>query len=193
MCAEHREQNSSFVLSNTGITSLGESGAGHLLVRPHFEPWHDKTNKMAVPPAKTQISLGIRPVWSEPSLCAQWVAKDPSFLHADSKDSDQTGQMPRLIWVSAGAHSFCWFCHVVAHFMVSSFTTLLLGAGGGILEPRHEKTCLQGFQPGKTRTCLHSYRDQLESWNFGFHKYRYYAIQVANNKGWSASLLFAYG
>ena len=27
-----------------------------------FEPRHDKTNKMAVPPAKTQISLGIRPV-----------------------------------------------------------------------------------------------------------------------------------
>ena len=28
------------------------------------EPWHDKTNKMSVRPAKTQISLGIRPVWS---------------------------------------------------------------------------------------------------------------------------------
>ena len=36
------------------------------------------------------------------SLCAQWVAKDPSFLHADSEDSDQTGWMPRLIWVFAG-------------------------------------------------------------------------------------------
>ena len=53
-------------------------------------------------PAKTQISLGIRPVWSESSLCAQWVAKDLSFLHADSEDSDQTGRMPRLIWVFAG-------------------------------------------------------------------------------------------
>ena len=36
-----------------------------------FEPWHDKTNKMSMRPAKTQISLGIRPVWSESSLCAQ--------------------------------------------------------------------------------------------------------------------------
>ena len=36
------------------------------------------------------------------SLCAQWVAKGPSFLHADSEDSDQTGWMPRLIWVFAG-------------------------------------------------------------------------------------------
>ena len=48
---------------------------------------------MSMRPAKTQISLGIRPVWSESSLCAQWVAKDPSFLHADSEDSDQTGRM----------------------------------------------------------------------------------------------------
>ena len=57
---------------------------------------------MGVRPAKTQISLGIRPVWSESSLCAHWVAKDPSFLYADSEDSDQTGRMPRLIclrWV----------------------------------------------------------------------------------------------
>ena len=67
-----------------------------------FEPPHDKTNKMTLRPAKTQISLGIRPVWSESSLCAQWVAKDPSFLHVDSEDSDQTGPMPRLIWVFAG-------------------------------------------------------------------------------------------
>ena len=66
------------------------------------EPRHDKTNKMSVRPAKTQISLGIHPVRSESSLCAQWVAKDPSFLHADSEDSDQTGQMPRLICVFAG-------------------------------------------------------------------------------------------
>ena len=57
---------------------------------------------MTVRPAKTQIILGIRPVWSESSLCAQWVAKDPSFLHADSEDSDQTGRMPRLIWVFGG-------------------------------------------------------------------------------------------
>ena len=33
------------------------------------EPRHDKTNNVAVRPAKIQISLGIRPVWSESSLC----------------------------------------------------------------------------------------------------------------------------
>ena len=71
-----------------------------------------KTNKVTVRPAKTQISLGIRPVWSESSLCAQWVAKDPSFLHANREDSDQTGQMPRLIRVFTG-HT----CHFVGFVM----------------------------------------------------------------------------
>ena len=65
------------------------------------EPRHDKTNKMSVRPAKTQISLGIRPIWSESSLCAQWVAKDPSFLHADSEDWSD--------WADAQADlSLCW-------------------------------------------------------------------------------------
>ena len=35
-------------------------------------------------------------------MFTQWVAKVPMLLHADSKDSDQTGQMPRLIPVFAG-------------------------------------------------------------------------------------------
>ena len=71
----------------------------HLMSKPI--KWH-------VPPATTQISLGIRPVWSESSLCTQWVAKDPSFLHANREDSDQTGRMPRLIGVIAGLT-----CHFV--------------------------------------------------------------------------------
>ena len=54
-----------------------------------------KPTKWHIRLATTQISLGIHPVWSESSLCAQWVAKDPMFLYADSKDSDQSGQMPR--------------------------------------------------------------------------------------------------
>ena len=67
---------------------------------------------MSVRPAKPHISLSIRPVWSESSLCVQWVAKDPSFLHADSEDPDQTGRMPRLIWVFAGRT-----CHFVGFVM----------------------------------------------------------------------------
>ena len=44
-----------------------------------IEPPHDKTNKVAMRPTKTQI------------------AKDPAFLHADSEYSDQTGRITRLI------------------------------------------------------------------------------------------------
>ena len=67
-----------------------------------FEPPHDKTNKMSVRPAKTQISLGIRPVWSESSLstCRKLGSLATQWLH--SKDADQTGQMSRLIWVFTG-------------------------------------------------------------------------------------------
>ena len=59
----------------------------------------------------------LRSAWAsaqsdQSSLCAQWVAKDPSVLHADSEDSDQTWRMPRLIWVFAG-HT----CHLVVFFM----------------------------------------------------------------------------
>ena len=51
----------------------------------------------------------------ESSLCAQWVVKNPSFLHADSEDSDQTGRMPRLIWVFAGRTAILLFCHEAAY------------------------------------------------------------------------------
>ena len=44
-----------------------------------YELPHDKTNRMTVRPVKT-LSLGTRPVWSESSLCGQWVAKYPIFL-----------------------------------------------------------------------------------------------------------------
>ena len=67
-----------------------------------IEPPHDKINKMTVRPAKTQISLGIRPVWSESSLSAWRKLGSLATYWAHSKDSDQTGQMPRLIWVFAG-------------------------------------------------------------------------------------------
>ena len=57
---------------------------------------------MSVRPAKTQVSLGIRPVWSESSLSA-WRKLGSLATHwAHSEDSDQTGGMPRLIWVFAG-------------------------------------------------------------------------------------------
>ena len=87
--------------------SLSHLNMSHLMTKP--TKWHVRS-------VKTPISLGIRPVWSESSLCAQWLAKDPSFLHADSEDWWD--------WVDAKADlslhwahmPFCWFCHERAHF-----------------------------------------------------------------------------
>ena len=85
---------------NTGM--LGQKMSFKFYIKWLFEPRHDKTNKMSVRPAKTQISLGIRPVWSESSLFA-WRKLGPLPIHwAQSEDSDQSGRMPRLIWVFAG-------------------------------------------------------------------------------------------
>ena len=67
-----------------------------------YEAPHDKTNKMTVHPAKTQISLGICPVWSESPL-STWKKLGSLATHwMHSEDSDQTGRLPRLIWVLAG-------------------------------------------------------------------------------------------
>ena len=78
----------------------------HLMTKP--TKWH-------VRPIKTQFSLGIHSVCSEPTLCVQWVAK----LHADSEDSDQIGRMTRLIWVFAGLLALSWDCsymHLCVHW-----------------------------------------------------------------------------
>ena len=69
--------------------------------------WQNEQN--GVRPAKTQINLGIRPIWSESLLCT----KDPRCLHVDSKDSDQTGWMPRLIWVFAERTCHFWLTWAV--------------------------------------------------------------------------------
>ena len=55
-----------------------------------------------VRPAKIQISLRIRAVWSESSLCAFRIANDAKFIRENNEDSDQTARMRRLIWVFAG-------------------------------------------------------------------------------------------
>ena len=126
------------------------------------EPHHDKTNKLTVRQAKTQISLGIRPDWSMSSPCAQWVAKDPRFLHADSEDSDQTGRMSRLIWVFAGrtCHFVClsWggsnhltnICYI---WTVISFMVTLGERGGSVVECRTPEREVGGSKPTAAVLC----------------------------------------
>ena len=72
--------------------------------------------KWHVRPAKTKISLGICPVWSESSLSA-WRKLGSLAAHwAHSEDwlewADAQADLSSL-----GAQSFCWFCHVAAQIL----------------------------------------------------------------------------
>ena len=78
----------------------------------HMSQRMTKPTKLLVRPAKTQISLDISPVWSE-SLLSAWRKLGSLATHwTHSQKSDQTRQMPRLIWVFAG-HT----CHFVGFVM----------------------------------------------------------------------------
>ena len=80
------------------------------------EPPHDKTNKMTVRPAKTQISLGIRPVPSESSLSA-WRKLGSLANHwAHSEDSADAQADLSLRW----AHNH--FVGFVMRRLISSVT-----------------------------------------------------------------------
>ena len=64
------------------------------------------------------ISLGIRPVWLESSLCAQWVAKEPSFLHADSEDWSDWADAHADLSLRWAHRSLCWFCPAAAQIVI---------------------------------------------------------------------------
>ena len=57
------------------------------------EPQQDKTNRMTYVPSKDS---------DRPGHLLFMESKWFKFLHVDRQDSDQTGKMPRLIWVFAG-------------------------------------------------------------------------------------------
>ena len=84
------------LLNSMLLKSPRKCHIGHRIYRSRLIT---KPTKWPVRPGKTQINLGIRPVWSvpSPSLATHW---------AHSEDSDQTGR----IWVW-----FRWFCREVAH------------------------------------------------------------------------------
>ena len=86
------------------------------LYRQYLSRLVTKPTKWHVRPAKPQISLGIRPVWSESSLSA-WRKLGSLATHwVHSEDSDQTGRMPKLIWVFAG--STCLFVGFVTRRLI---------------------------------------------------------------------------
>ena len=76
----------------------------------------------------------LRPSWAsaqsdQSSLCAQWVAKDPNVLHADSEDWSDCADAHADLSLRWAHVPLCWFCHEVAHCSFKqcfSFFILLL-------------------------------------------------------------------
>ena len=67
-------------------------------------------HKLYMSRSTTKPTKWLRPVWSESSLSA-WRKLGSLATHlAHSEDSDQTGRMPRLIWVFAGRTVILLIC-----------------------------------------------------------------------------------
>ena len=112
-----------------------------------YEPPHDKNNKMTRAPSENSDQPG----WTESSLSA-WRNIGSSATHwIHCEDSDQTGWVPRLIWVFAGRT--CHFIGFVRRRLMRQFAPQVCAQkenNPAIIGPRHEKTCLRGLRPGKT-------------------------------------------
>ena len=81
------------------IVRLWRGFVARLVSNLHLSRIMTKPTKWHVRPAKTQISLGIRPVWSESSLSAWRNLGSLATQKVHSKVSNWTGRIPRLIWV----------------------------------------------------------------------------------------------
>ena len=208
--------------------NIHQKSTGMLVAVHGFDKWYlsrnmTKPTKWHVCPVKTQISLGIRPVWSESSL-STWRKLGPLATHWAHSKGDAQADLS-LCWAHSHFVGFVmgWLISIIAqhslHVAGSSMDTLKVSCLWHLVwysiqldhpetgltspsmyikvpskgqptalpcplsndywqvlwhwilfirlyEPRHKKTCLRGFRPGKTQTGLLSYRDQLESLKF---------------------------
>ena len=78
------------------------------------EPPHDKSTKWHLRPAETQISLGIRPFWSESSLSTRRKLGSLATIERTAKILIRLGGCPSWSESSMGAQPHFWFCHEVA-------------------------------------------------------------------------------
>ena len=74
-----------------------------------------KPTKLHVRPAKTQISLGIRPVWSESSLSACRKLGSLATHWAHSEDWSDWADAQAGLSLRWAHMPFCWFCHEAAN------------------------------------------------------------------------------
>ena len=161
-----------------------------------------RKKKWHVHPVKTRISLGICPVWWESSLSA-WRKLGSLAIHwADSEDSDQTGQRPRLIWVFAGRTVILLVLSWGGSNFKASRKKIELKLNHKIIwapssENVSSRVCDQvTFKPAcsSTETSLNLEISDLETRDILLSKERTTKalIRLRGCAGWSAPLLFAY-
>ena len=172
-------------------------------------------------PAKTQISLGVRPVWTQSSLSAWRKLWSLATHWVHSEDSDRTGRVPRLSWVFAGCT--CHFVGFVMRRLVwfsdwqhqasldNSNSTTANYTQSELIEK--QTNVINMINRGSTSTwnLIHSYSKSPNYWKRRirsnnansdqtvlFHCYVPYAKQcrrwsnTADRGFWSGSLLFAH-
>ena len=104
---------------------------------PHIwaASWQNQQNGMC---AQQRLRSAWTTTQSDQSLlCAQWVAKDTSFLHETDAQADLS-----LHW----AHMpFCWFCHGVARFWSFYQLTFIFLSSGSFCLSSLMPPCLSFF------------------------------------------------
>ena len=78
------------------------------------EPPQDKTNIMTCSPSEDSDQPVHSPSLTRVFACAQWVANDPSFLHADSEDWSDWADAQADLSLRWAHMPFSWFCHEAA-------------------------------------------------------------------------------
>ena len=121
----------------------------------------------------------LRSAWahtqSDQSLhcCTQWVVKDPSFLHAVSKDWSDWADARVDLSLRWPLMPFCWFCHEVAqiaylhvHYKFSSFND---ANNDAIISPvKHEQSLfLRVPRSGQKEVVIIERWNYIEIWNLG--------------------------
>ena len=142
------------------ITLLKQS-----LILQFIYPFHDLSGLVTKPTKWLCTQRRLRSAWAsaqsdQSSLCAQWVAKDPSFLCADSDPSIRLGGCPGWSESSLGAHAILlvlsrggsFMKNVSIHYVcvtdIELFIDIVLQqlkVGSTVCEPRHDKICLREF------------------------------------------------
>ena len=94
-----------YVLSYSGSFGL------NFLIPPTYEPPHDKTNKIICASSEDSDQPG-----HPPSLIRVFAVRSED---SQGPKVSSCRRMPRES--SLGSHAICWFCHKVAHMMLTSY------------------------------------------------------------------------